>query len=47
MSVKKDICLSVCLTFFESADEPDLGLMTLFRQKVCRHFFNFRLFWVF
>ena len=26
---KKTICLSVCLTFFESADARDLGLMTL------------------
>ena len=27
---KKIVCLSVCLTFFESADAPDLGPMTLF-----------------
>ena len=27
---KKNVCLSVCLTFFESADARDLGLMTLF-----------------
>ena len=27
---KKIVCLSVCLTFFESADARDLGLMTLF-----------------
>ena len=27
---KKMVCLSVCLTFFESADARDLGLMTLF-----------------
>ena len=28
--LKKKVCLSVCLTFFESADARDLGLMTLF-----------------
>ena len=28
--LKKIVCLSVCLTFFESADARDLGLMTLF-----------------
>ena len=28
--LKKIVCLSVCLTFFESADACDLGLMTLF-----------------
>ena len=28
--LKKKPCLSVCLTFFESADARDLGLMTLF-----------------
>ena len=27
---KKIVCLSVCLTFFESADARDLGLITLF-----------------
>ena len=27
---KKIVCLSVCLTSFESADTRDLGLMTLF-----------------
>ena len=27
--LKKIVCLSVCLTFFESADARDLGLMTL------------------
>ena len=27
---KKPFCPSVCLTFFESADARDLGLMTLF-----------------
>ena len=30
MSFKKKVCLSVCLTFFDSADARDLGLMTLF-----------------
>ena len=30
---KKNVCLSVCLTFFESADARDLGLMTLFFEK--------------
>ena len=30
MLLKKKICPSVCLTFFESADARDLGLMTLF-----------------
>ena len=30
MSLKKNVCQSVCLTFFESADVRDLGLMTLF-----------------
>ena len=28
--LKKIVCPSVCLTFFESADARDLGLMTLF-----------------
>ena len=27
---KKNVCLSVCLAFFESADARDLGMMTLF-----------------
>ena len=27
--------LSFCLTFFESADARDLGLMTLFCFKIC------------
>ena len=31
--LKKIVCLSVCLTFFESADARDLGLMTLFVLK--------------
>ena len=35
---KKIVCLSVCLTFFESADARDLGQMTLF-------FFSFQSFW--
>ena len=26
---KKIVCLSVCMTFFESVDACDLGLMTL------------------
>ena len=29
--LKKIVCLSVCLTFFERADARDLGLMTLFK----------------
>ena len=28
--IKLFVCLSACLTFFESADARDLGLMTLF-----------------
>ena len=28
--LKKIVCLSVCLTFFENADARDLGLMTLY-----------------
>ena len=31
--LKKIIGLSVCLTFFESADARDLGLMTLFNDN--------------
>ena len=30
---KKIVCLSVCVTFFESAGARDLGLMTLFLSK--------------
>ena len=33
---KKIVCPSVCLTFFESADAHDLGLMTLLIQQVTR-----------
>ena len=46
---KKTVCLSVCLTFFESADARDLGLMTLFSAtahsfnslNVIEHFYTF------
>ena len=31
---KKNVCLSVCLTFFESADAGDLGLITLFEKNL-------------
>ena len=32
--LKKNVCLFVYLTFFESADARNLGLMTVFRMKV-------------
>ena len=38
--LKKNVCLSVCLPFFQSADARDLGLMTLFSANFS---FQFRL----